>query len=198
MLSFLPQVTQDELEELAQRYGQPLVRTIHLSSHKPFDPLNKSDRYGEVCMVVRRLNGQLLTMKKVPYPANAYRLLTGGINHGESIFNALLREVHEETGLEVTITHFLAAVAYHIGSPDDQPVFYTFAFLLDEISGTLETIDEGEQVEAFHEIATHELPQLAEYLDQLSPHSHENDDYWSNWGKFRAVIHRIVWEALTV
>src|SRR5689334_2752741 len=108
MLSSLPQSTQNELKQLAQRYGQPLIHTVDLKAEKLFDPLNKDDRYGEVCMVIRRKNGRILTMTKTFYPKGTYRLPTGGINHGESIFNALLRETQEETGLVVEVKRFLA------------------------------------------------------------------------------------------
>ncbi len=91
MLPTLPQAIQDELEQLAHAYGQPLVRTIDLANSDLFDPLNRTDRYGEVCMVVRRLSGRLLTMTKTLYPRGVSRLPTGGINHGEPILSALLR-----------------------------------------------------------------------------------------------------------
>src|ERR1700730_11411247 len=103
MFPTLPQHTQDELMLLAHTYGQPLVQVANLEISSLFDPLNKTDRYGEVCMVVRRPNGKLLTMIKTFYPKGAYRLTTGGINHGENILDALLRETQEETGLQVEI-----------------------------------------------------------------------------------------------
>ena len=62
MFPSLSPAVQQELEHLAQSYGQPLVRSVELTSNYRFDPLNKTDRYGEVCMVVRRPNGHLLTM----------------------------------------------------------------------------------------------------------------------------------------
>src|SRR5438876_1417661 len=130
MMPLLPQETQDELVRLAERYGQPLVRNVDLGATKQFDPINKNDRYGEVCMVVQRKNGHLLTMKKTFYPAGAYRLLTGGINHNEATFAALLRETNEETGLEVEVRRFLVAAAYLTDATGAQPVFYTYALLL--------------------------------------------------------------------
>ena len=199
MFPALPQSTQDELEQLAQRYGRPLVRDVDLGVHSMFDPLNRTDRFGEVCMVVRRPDGNLLTMKKTLYPPGVYRLLTGGINHGEHVLDALLRETYEETGLEVTITRFLAAAAYHIGSTDTAPVFYTFAFLLDEVGGSLGVVDEKERVEAFREVKPADLPAMADYLDGMgTDYSGEIAGDWRDWGRFRAVIHRMVWEALKV
>jgi len=197
MFSTLPQAIQDELMQLAKAYSQPLVRTADLESPGLFDPLNRTDRYGEVCMVVRRPNGRLLTMTKTFYPRGVSRLPTGGINHGEPILAALLRETFEETGLQVEVRRFLAAVAYRTGGAGASPVFYTFVFLLDEVGGTLGTLDPGERVEAFFEVEPDSLPELAAKLERVeSVYSSEIEGYWGNWGRFRAVIHRITWEAL--
>ena len=192
----LPQTVQDEIVQLSQRYGQPLERLITLPATKLFDPLNKRDRYGEVCMVVRRQNGRLLTMKKTYYPKEGYRLLTGGIDHGEPIFDALLRETAEETGLEVKVNRFLVAVAYRL-TGEEVPRFYTFAFLLDEIGGTLGVIDEGEQVEDFREIEPDELPAMADHLEHIGAnYSKRIEGNWHDWGHFRAAIHTLVYEAM--
>lgn len=195
--SALPQTTQDQIVQLSQQYGQPIERLVILPANKTFDPLNKKDRYGEVCMVVRRKNGRLLTMIKTHYPREAYRLPTGGINHKEQIFDALLRETEEETGLEVVVNRFLAAVAYRLIG-EERPIFYTFAFLLDEISGTLGVIDDGEQIEDFREIDVNDLPVMAERLENIRGNSNkQGNNNWRDWGHFRAAIHTLVWEAMT-
>jgi 8-oxo-dGTP pyrophosphatase MutT (NUDIX family) len=197
MFPTLPQSRQDELEQLALRFGRPLIREVDLDVREIFDPLDRTDRFGEVCMVVRRPDGNLLTMKKTFYPQGAFRLLTGGINSGERVLDALLRETYEETGLEASITRFLAAVAYHVRDKGTGPVFYTFAFLLDEIGGTLAVVDEKERVEAFREVKPGDLPEMANYLDGIGTnYSSEIHGDWGDWGRFRAVIHRMVWETL--
>jgi ADP-ribose pyrophosphatase YjhB (NUDIX family) len=196
MIAYLPEETQLELELLAARYGQPLVRIVDLGTSNYFDPLNRSDRYGEVCMVVQRPSGRLLTMKKTFYPHDGYRLLTGGINHGETILEALLRETQEETGLEVEVERFLVAAGYRTLNTGEIPCFYTFAFLLKEIGGKLGALDEDEQVEDFREIAPDELPTIAEKLEHLgNAYSPDLNGKWGEWGQFRAAIHRLVWEA---
>ena len=183
-----------EIAALAARYGAPRRISIQLDG-APFDPLYRTDRFGEVCMVVRRPSGRLLTAIKTFYPPGAYRLLTGGVGHGEPIAAALLREVGEETGLDVAIRRFLAVIEYHLESPvvgrpssvvvDAQlqatnhgprtgtiyraPTghydFATFAFLLDEVGGMLEVRDPDERVESFREVEVAELPALAATLE---------------------------------
>ena len=98
-------------------------------------------------MVVRRPNGKVLVAIKTFYPRGAYRLPTGGIHHGERVLDALLRETHEETGLDTAVRRFLATISYRGRStPNAAPLFHTFAFLLDELGGTLGALDTNEEI----------------------------------------------------
>jgi len=186
-----------EVAELAARYGEP--RRVDATINDGFfDPIHNPDRVGEVCMIVRRPNRKVLLSIKTFYPRGAYRLPTGGIHHGEGIFDALVRETLEETGLETTIRRFLAAIAYRpLSSPDGPPIFHTFAFLLDEVGGMLEARDREERIEEYREVDPAELPAVADGLERVtSMHSVDIGGDWADWGRFRAVAHRVVHEAL--
>lgn len=187
----LPPAVEAEITALAARYGAPRRITATLDGN-PFDPLTKSDRYGEVCMVVRRRDGRLLTAIKTFYPAGCFRLLTGGVAHGETIEAALHREVGEETGLQTVVRRFLAVVEYH------PYAFATFAFLLDECGGELGSRDPHERLGAFREIDVSELPALAATLEAAPDRwDAEICGNWRDWGRFRAIVHRVVYEVLT-
>jgi 8-oxo-dGTP pyrophosphatase MutT (NUDIX family) len=180
-----------------------------------FSPLTLPDRYGEVCMVVRRPNGKLITAIKTFYPKGAFRLLTGGVGHGEPIAAALLREAAEETSLDLAVRRFLAVIEYdlkeirdkrleigdrrsisNLQSPIPNP-FVTFAFLLDEVGGTLAVQDEAEQIGAFREIAIDELPALSEVLERVpDTFGADIEGSWRDWGRFRAILHRVVYDLL--
>jgi ADP-ribose pyrophosphatase YjhB (NUDIX family) len=193
-----PDDLEAQLADLGSLYGPPQRVQVVLSGG-PFDPLDAPDRYGEICMVLRRPHGTLLTAIKTFYPSGSFRLLTGGVQHGELIHEALLREVAEETSLQVRVQRFLAAIEYRLpqpGQPDWH--FATFAFVLDEIGGELAMNDPDEHHAAFREISIAELPQLAANLeavpDQFDPRIR---GVWRDWGRFRAVVHRVVHPLLT-
>ncbi|MDQ2914766.1 MAG: NUDIX hydrolase [Chloroflexota bacterium] len=185
-----------EIAELAARFGEP--RRIEVAIRPFFDPVQRPDRFAEVCMVVRRPSGKVLLSIKTFYPRGAHRLPTGGIHYGERILDALARETAEETGLETEVRRFLAAIAYRsVSSPDGPPIFHTFAFLLDEVGGTLETRDTSEQLEEWVEVEPSALTTVADRLESLtSTQSKDIGGDWSDWGRFRAIVHRAVHEEL--
>lgn len=191
----LDQTTEAEIAALSAQYGPPRRAAVDLDG-RPFSPLTLDDRYGEVCMVVRRPGGRLLTAIKTFYPPGCFRLLTGGVDHGETIAAALRREVAEETGLDVAVRRFLAVIEYRAALLGPRP-FATFAFLLDELGGTLAVSDPREQIGSFREVAVDELPELAATLERAPDQfAADIDGNWRDWGRFRAVAHRLVYEEL--
>lgn len=189
----LPATFADEVAALAAAYGP----TAFVEAEIPdgmFDPVRKTDRYGEVCMVIRRPGGRLLTFRKDFYPAKVMRLLTGGVHLGETIAAGLAREVAEETSLAVQVRRLLAVIGYR--TQNDRPGehrFYSFAFLLDEIGGTLAVQDLEERVEAWGEVEPAQLRDLAAVLEGLDEQQdREIGGSWRSWGLFRAVVHHVV------
>lgn len=184
-----------ELAVLAERYGTPRLVGARIRDAF-FDPIKRPDRFGEVCMVVRRPNGKVLLTTKDFYPRGAFRLPTGGIAHGEGILDALLRETNEETGLTAEVRRFLAWIDYE-GSGEGRVVFHTFALLLDETGGTLGSLDPHERISAYREAGPEELPAIADALDSIASElSPDIEGDWADWGRFRAVVHRAVAKAL--
>ncbi len=190
-----------ELADLAARWGAPRRVDAEIGDGF-FDPIHNPDRVGEVCMVIRRPNGKILLSIKTFYPRGAHRLPTGGIHAGEGIAAALARETREETGLDTVVRRFLAAITYRplrgsaMAEPA-RPVFHTFAFLLDETGGNLRSLDPDEEIEEFREIEPADLRRVAERLETIAaaPGDRIGGD-WADWGRFRAVVHRVVHEAL--
>lgn len=196
MLHDLPPTVQQELKPLMDVASA--VRIVELGMNHFAHPDNTRGRLGEVCMIFRRPGGELLTFRKTFYPPGVYRLLTGGINPGESVVDALRREVGEETGLPADPHRLLLAMGYRVEGAGPDPSFYTFTFLLDEVQGTPAVVDLREQIEDFRWVETDELLRIAEGLERLrEERSPDLETRWSDWGRFRAVIHRAVWEILS-
>jgi len=193
----VPAWHRSEIEHLVAAYGSPRYRHIHLDDGR-FDPLTKTDRVGEVGMVIRCPDGTLITARKTYYPPGVFRLLTGGIGHSERIIEALNREVLEETSLTVRINRFLSMITYQLDTPAPR-FFVSYVFLLDELAGTLQAADPAEQVAEFRSVLPTELPLLAAQLRQLADQSDAAiNGKWSSWGRFRAVMHEECAAALIV
>lgn len=192
-----PAWARDELQTLAMCYGQPVIDvTRDQDAAKYLASVDTKRRPGEVAMVVRRRNGKLLLATKDFYPAGVYRLLTGGVHRGESIFAALLRETQEETSLQVEPRRFLAVARYQEPEASEPNEYATYAFLLDEVGGELGVSDPHERLSGFHEVFPGDLLAIADQLDDL-PRDPSDDlkvDYRA-WGRFRALAHRLVWQA---
>lgn len=193
----LPAPFAAEVADLAARYG-PTAFVEAAIPDGMFDPLREGRRLAEVCMVIRRPSGRLLTARKTFYPPEAFRLLTGGVHRDEPIAEALMREVAEETSLSVGVRRLLAVIAYRSPeTPPDRHAFYTFAFLLEELGGELAVQDPDEQLAAFGEVELAELPAVADLLAALEDRQdREIGGSWRSWGLFRAVVHRVVAEQL--
>jgi ADP-ribose pyrophosphatase YjhB (NUDIX family) len=189
----------DELAALAARYGVPIVGVTHDRAAAGYlATINTRRRPGEVCMVVRRRSGKLLLATKAIYPAGVYRLLTGGIHRRETVWQALLRETDEETALTVEVRRFLAVARYQPPGAPEPDEYATFAFLLDEVAGELQVNDPDEGLTGFREITPAELPSVADQLDsQQDVASAGPESSYHAWGRFRALTHRLVWQALS-
>lgn len=191
-----------EVKELSQQFGPPLItREVRIGSATFWSDQTRHNRLHEVCMTIRRPNRQFLTFRKTFYPKEVYRLLTGGVEHKERVLDALFREAYEEIGSQVVIRRLLAVLTYRAeeeGKREPGPIqFSTFAFLLDAVNDTLRPIDPEEQIDTYKEIPQDTLLSIADQLDSLpNEYSAELRTTWREWGQFRAMIHRAVWDAL--
>ena len=180
-----------ELQELALRYGRPLEPIIALGDNSYLAVA--TPRIAEVCLVLGRPGSTYLTMTKGFYPEGVYRLPTGGIELGEMVSEALEREIWEELGLEVTIKRYLAHITYQ---HNEGRLFHSHCFLL-EAEGEPNPQDQAEQISGFSNANITELLGIAGRLEALPEQQSEFlKAKWSDWGKFRAVVHRTVAEAL--
>ena len=166
-----------DLGWLRKRYGKfPLVEAVLADGD--FAPIRGGGRRSEVAMAIRRPTGGILLQTKAFYPAGCFRLPTGGNKDGEDVEHALLREVHEESNLDVEIERLVAVIDH--GVADGKAPFRSFMFLLRETGGTLKVNDPEEKISGWDERDVAGLERAARELREL-------DGTWRRWGRFRAV-----------
>lgn len=195
----------DSLKGLQQAYalyGVPLVREVTLQvtpATMQYWQLVRRKRVAEVVLALQ-VSGQdaeagspaepaYLVHTKQFYPAGAFRLISGGIEPGEDVLAAVEREALEETGLTITIVRFLALVRYQFVRGIERRDFSSYVFLAQSSGGVVGPTDSREAISGFREVTTEGLLELAQELEALPAE-------WSDWGRFRAIAHRLAYEAL--
>jgi 8-oxo-dGTP pyrophosphatase MutT (NUDIX family) len=151
----------------------------------------RKNRRGEVILAIRRPGGRVLLHTKSFYLPGVYRLPSGGIHRGESVLDALGREVVEETGLEASLERCLGIITYQFNREREDLLFASYVFLLGAFRGRPASQDPGERISAFRSVRLSALHQTAQALRTLPPP-------WADWGRFRALAHDLVADALGV
>jgi ADP-ribose pyrophosphatase YjhB (NUDIX family) len=175
-----------DLGWLRKRYGKfPLVEAVLPSAD--FAPLRGGGRRSEVAMAIRRPSGGILLQTKAFYPPGCFRLPTGGIKDGEDVEHALLREVHEESNLDVEIERLVAVIDH--SAPAARAPFRSYVFLLRETGGTLKVNDPDERISGWDARDAAGLTRAVHELRNL-------DGTWRRWGQFRAVALEVLTSAV--
>jgi len=140
----------------------------------------RKGRMGEVVLLLRRLDGHLLLHTKTFYPADIYRLPSGGIQPSEPVLEAARRELAEETGLSAPL-HPLGLMTYVLALGWRRLFFHSWLVLAD-VEGEPAVVDSGERIVGFRWVEPAALRQIAENLRALPGD-------WHSWGSFRAAAH---------
>ncbi|MBC7226498.1 MAG: NUDIX domain-containing protein [Thermoflexales bacterium] len=138
-------------------------------------------RYGEVVLLLRRPDGQVLLHTKSFYPEEAFRLPSGGIRPGESVLGAARREAREETGLELQDLRPLGFISVTFRRGWHRRYFHSWLVLAD-VEGDPRPGDTGERISGFCWVPPEALTEVARQLRTLPPE-------WADWGRCRALAH---------
>ncbi|MBU0494571.1 MAG: NUDIX hydrolase [Chloroflexi bacterium] len=189
MAPFAP-IDNAELLHLTARYGEPLRATVEVEgdAYLYASRLGRTrDRRGEVVMAVERPGRRLLLHRKSWYGQDVYRLLSGGIGWDEPVAEALAREMHEETGLTLTTARLLGVIDCRIQYDGHTLPFVSYVFAVPQTEGPLQR--QEAEIAQFQEVPIAELPAVIEHLHSLlAPRA--------GWGRWRAVAHELVYQAL--
>lgn len=202
-------VDEGEWSSLRRRWPAAIRKHSRLDVNDPFltgnhQTLLRDGRRAEICYVAYERsprNGVLLHVKTI-YPAQAYRLPTGGVAPGERVWDTLLREIPEETGLTVGDAPDTVQVRALLGVLSYEFVhttlarsldFATYHFLVELPAGArIQPQDPSERIGGWRWCPSRELSAAADTLAGLGAQVPE----WGDWGRFRALSHRFVAEAL--
>jgi len=179
-----------EVAALAQRYGEPYrVKVVMEVGPAFFEPWSQKapTRRGEVMFLMPRPAGLLLHAKS-HYPEDTWRLLTGGIEVGERVAEALQREPGEETGLTPEPEVFLALIEYEFHWNERSFPWVTYVFRMAPTMAPLRASVDAE-IFATREVSPTALAAVADALEALPPPR-------TDWGRYRAVAHRVVADLL--
>lgn len=202
-------VDEGEWAALQRRWPQAVRRHARLVVDHPFLTgrhltLLRDGRRAEVCYVAYAgsLDDGVLLHVKTIYPPDAFRLPTGGIAPSEPVWDTLVREIPEETGLtvgdsadRVRVRGLLGVLSYefaHTGLARSFD-FATYHFLVELPQGAeIVPQDPSERIAEWRWSRPQELPAVAATLDTLGDRVPD----WGDWGHFRALSHRFVAETL--
>jgi ADP-ribose pyrophosphatase YjhB (NUDIX family) len=184
-------ISEEEVGELAAQLGAPVRRKFHIQADEYIRAYRwraESDRRAEVVFAIQDSAGKIWVHAKPHYPGHIFRLPSGGVQWTELVRDALLREVAEETGLQVYVRRFLGLIEYcfHDGASTRCFASYVFHLMSDGSSPRLP--DDGE-ISAFRTILPFQLLQLSADMRNMVGDRR-------GWGQWRALVHDLVYDVL--
>ncbi len=179
-----------ELESITAEYGEP--KRLHF----------RADFAGFECELVRRsasknryhditcfipYDGGYVGIQKPGYAGSGiFRAPSGGANFGESLRKAAVREMHEETGLDIQLIRFVLDLTLDVVCSDGVIPWRSLVFLVKATGGEMKPIDT-------HEIFDIKVVTREEMLGEIARLMEE-----SGWGgfKYRAFLTKSFFERL--
>ena len=186
-----PTIWEEEVEMLARAYGAPKWMQVKLPACPDIIKhrfLSQSDRRAEVVFAIQNPNGSIWVHAKKHYPIHLYRLPSGGVHWDERVERALLREVKEETSLDVGIKRFLGVIEYFFQYEGRTAHFASYVFHLIS-NGDVPIPLDPQEIDSFQAVLPCQLLQISADLRNLLGERHR-------WGMWRALSHDLVYESL--
>jgi ADP-ribose pyrophosphatase YjhB (NUDIX family) len=146
---------QEDVEALEERLGAPVVCSWEYEiapwEYAVVDGSMHSGRAHDVTFFIRKIDDhdRLVVVSKPFFPPGAFRAPSGAATRGETLEEGAHREAHEETGLDIVLTRYVARINVRFTSGNREPIAWTsHIFEARETGGRLEPIDTEEISEA--------------------------------------------------
>lgn len=149
-----------------------------------------------VLIAVQDADGKILTGAKPSFfPPSITRLLGGGVDEGEDLELAAVRELSEELGVKVDVTQLMPLAQFNTHATDSTgKAFYNETYLYGVNIGDA-TYRPGDDVKQIIALSKDELYNLATAFEKLPTslwyRGEEGDFSWEDYGKLYSQIHRV-------
>ena len=184
MASILNDIDDQEVASFIEKYGEP-VRLNFIADFLDFEcglvkDTEAKGRLHDITCFIRQDDGYVVIQKNQYARTGIFRAPSGGAKVGESLYDAAIREMHEETGFKVRLDRFVLDMHLLIICDDRQISWRSLVFLATPIGGEMKPIDTQE----IFDVAVMTREHLLGTVDRLMEES--------GWGgfKYRAFLTR--------
>jgi 8-oxo-dGTP pyrophosphatase MutT (NUDIX family) len=185
MASLLNDITDEEITSLMEKYGEPIVLEFAVNFLNFECNLVKrteaKGRLHDITCFIRKNDDDFVVIQKPQYARTGiYRAPSGGAISGEHLEDAAIREMYEETGLTIRLTHFVLDMRLDIVCKDRTIPWRSLVFLAEPIEGEMRQIDTREIFDVTVMSREHLVGKVAQLMED------------SGWGgfKYRAFLTR--------
>ena len=149
MASLLNDINETEVATLVEKYGDPVVHKFS-ADFLDFEcalvkRTESKGRLHDITCFIRRDDGNFVVIQKPQYARSGiYRAPSGGATLGEPLEDAAIREMYEETGLKIRLTHFVLDLRLDVVCKDRTIPWRSLVFLAEPVEGEMKPVDTRE------------------------------------------------------
>lgn len=146
LASTLNDLDDEELDEIVQLYGEPKrlhYRTdfLEFECHLVRRSRDKGRNHDVTCFIRQDEDSYVVIQKHQYARSGIYRAPSGGAKFGEGLLEAAVREMREETGLDVELKRFILDLDLDVVCPEEVIPWRSLVFLAEPVGGEMKQID---------------------------------------------------------
>ena len=185
LASLLNDIKDSEIVALTEKFGEPVIHEF-AAEFLDFEcnlvkRTESKGRLHDITCFIRQDDGDFVVIQKPQYARTGiYRAPSGGATPGEPLEDAAIREMYEETGLTVRLTHFVLDLRLDVICKDRTIPWRSLVFLAKPVGGEINPVDTREIFDATVMSREQLVGEVAQLMED------------SGWGgfKYRAFLNR--------